>query len=236
MKKGKLFLIPSYISENTDPDFFSPYNLRIISGLDEFIVEELRTARRFLRLVNYTNDINLVNFQVLNEHTDPDAVEQLIKPLIRGKDAGLISESGTPCIADPGSLLVNLAHQRKIKVVPLTGPNSIILAIMASGLNGQSFTFHGYLPIDKTDRKKAIKALERDAQMTNRTQIFIETPYRNQNLFEAIISICSDELKLCIACNISSSNENIQSKTIAEWKLLKPDIHKKPAVFLVNFS
>jgi 16S rRNA (cytidine1402-2'-O)-methyltransferase len=157
------------------------------------------------------------------------------EPLLKGKDMGLISESGTPCVADPGSEMVLLAHQKNIPVVPLIGPNSIILALMSSGLNGQNFIFHGYLPIDKNERKQSILAMEKDSLSKHRTQIFIETPYRNLSLYETLLTICSPELKLCIACNINSTDEFIHTMAIREWKLTKPDIHKKPSVFLLNF-
>jgi len=235
MKPGKLYLIPTFLSDSARPDFISSYNNRILSGLDEFIVEELRTARRFLRSVGYKRDFNSVNFYELNEHTDQTIIVDYVEPLLKGKDMGLISESGTPCVADPGSEMVLLAHQKNIPVVPLIGPNSIILALMASGLNGQNFIFHGYLPIDKNERKQSILAMEKDSLSKHRTQIFIETPYRNLSLYEALLTICSPELKLCIACNINSTDEFIHTMAIREWKLTKPNIHKKPSVFLLNF-
>jgi 16S rRNA (cytidine1402-2'-O)-methyltransferase len=235
MKPGKLYLIPTFLSDSARPDFISSYNNRILSELDEFIVEELRTARRFLRSVGYNRDFNSVNFYELNEHTDQTIIVDYVEPLLKGKDMGLISESGTPCVADPGSEMVLLAHQKKIPVVPLIGPNSIILALMASGLNGQNFIFHGYLPIDKNQRKQTILSMEKDSISKKRTQIFIETPYRNHSLYESLISICSPDLKLCIACNINSTDEFIHTMAIREWKLTKPDIHKKPSVFLLNF-
>ena len=235
MKSGKLYLIPTFLADPAPAGFISHYNLQIISELEDFIVEELRTARRFLRSVGYLRDFNSVQFFELNEHTDRATIENYLEPLLNGKNAGLISEAGTPCVADPGSDLVMLAHQKKISVVPLSGPNSIILALMASGLNGQNFIFHGYLPVDKNERNRTIRALEQDSRSSQRTQIFIETPYRNLKLFEAIIGIGSPELKFCIACNINSSEEYIRTMTIREWKSIKPDIHKKPAVFLLNY-
>jgi len=235
MIPGKLYLIPTYLTDEANPEIIAPVNIRIILSLDEYIVEELRTARRFLRSLGYHHDFNSVNFYELNEHTDPNVFIDYLEPLLKGKNAGLISEAGSPCVADPGSELVHLAHQNKIPVIPLAGPNSLILALMASGLNGQNFIFHGYLPIDKTQRKQVIRAMEKDSLMNRRTQLFIETPYRNLNLLEALLQICSPELRLCIACNINSANEFIRTMTIREWKMVKPDIHKKPAVFLFNF-
>lgn len=203
--------------------------------MDDFIVEELKTARRFLRSVGYNRDFIQVNFYELNEHTDPKRIIDYLEPLLKGKNTGLLSEAGSPCVADPGSEFVNLAHQNKIPVIPLAGPNSIILALMASGLNGQNFIFHGYLPIDKTERKQVIRSMEKDSFTSRRTQLFIETPYRNLSLFESLLQNCSPDLRLCIACNINSTHEFIRTMTIREWKIVKPDIHKKPAVFLFNF-
>jgi len=234
LKPGNLYLIPSFISEAGIPGSLPSFNQEIIKGLDVFIVEELRTARRYLRSVGFSKDFESILFFELNEHTKLSEIGSYLQTVLDGRNAGLISEAGTPCVADPGAELVMLAHQNGIRVIPLTGPNSIILALMASGLNGQKFIFHGYLPIDKAERKQAIKSLEKDIQTFGRTQIFIEAPYRNVALFEALISNCSNDIKLCIACNITSTDEFIQTKTIGEWRKGKPEIHKKPAVFLLN--
>lgn len=234
LKPGNLYLIPSFISETSIPGSLPSLNQEIIKGLDVFIVEELRTARRYLRSIGFSKDFDTILFFELNEHTNLTEIRDFLQPVLDGKNAGLISEAGTPCVADPGAELVMLAHQKGIRVIPLTGPNSIILALMASGLNGQNFIFHGYLPIDKVERKQAIKSLEKDIQTFGRTQIFIEAPYRNVALFDALISNCSNDIKLCIACNITSTDEFIQTKSIEDWKKEKPDIHKKPTVFLIN--
>jgi 16S rRNA (cytidine1402-2'-O)-methyltransferase len=234
MNPGKLYLIPTFLSIAEGIDSIASYNKNIISELKIFIVEDIRTARRFLRTVGYKNDFNQVVFYELNEHTDITEIEGYLNPLLTGENIGLLSDAGTPCVADPGAEFVWLAHQKNVRVVPLTGPNSILLALMASGLNGQAFTFHGYLPIEKSERNKFIKILEKDSATTGKTQIFIETPYRNRQLFEAIINICKPELRLCIACNISSPDEFIKTMTIREWKTGIPDLHKKPAVFLIN--
>ncbi len=234
LKPGNLYLIPSFISETSIPGSLPSLNQEIIKGLDVFIVEELRTARRYLRSIGFSKDFDTILFFELNEHTNLTEIRDFLQPVLDGKNAGLISEAGTPCVADPGAELVMLAHQKGIRVIPLTGPNSIILALMASGLNGQNFIFHGYLPIDKVERKQAIKSLEKDIQTFGRTQIFIEAPYRNVALFDALISNCSNDIKLCIACNITSTDEFIQTKSIEDWKKEKPDIYKKPTVFLIN--
>jgi 16S rRNA (cytidine1402-2'-O)-methyltransferase len=233
-KRGILYLIPTSLTKSFSPKSFPENNFSVISEISEFIVEEIRTARRFLKAIGYSRDFSLVSFTELNEHSDLKLIDRYVEPLMQGKNVGLISEVGTPCIADPGAEIVALAHQKNIQVVPLIGPNSIVLALMASGLNGQSFTFHGYLPIDKYARKKAIIALENDCYAAGRTQIFIETPYRNNHLLEALLNNCSPTTRLCIASNISASDEFIKTRTIGEWRSSLPDIHKKPAVFLLN--
>lgn len=235
MATGKLYLIPAFLSGTSSIDSFSALNSKIVLSLNEFIVEDIRSARRFLRSVGYQRDFKEVVFNELNEHTNLAEIEGYLTPLLKGSDMGLISEAGTPCVADPGAELVLLAHHKHISVVPLTGPNSILLALMASGLNGQSFTFHGYLPVEKTKRNHAIKELEKNSAHTGRTQIFIETPYRNHQIFEALLNNCKPDLKLCVACSINSPDEFIKTMTIRDWKLKKPDLHKKPAVFLLNF-
>jgi 16S rRNA (cytidine1402-2'-O)-methyltransferase len=235
MTNGKLFLIPTFLTDQSGADSMPSVNILIIADLNYFIVENIRSARRFLRSVGYMKDFNEVMFYELNEHTEPAEVASFIKPLLSGDNMGLISEAGTPCIADPGAEIVLLAHQNDIRIVPLTGPNSILLALMASGLNGQQFTFHGYLPIEKNDRNKLIRSIEKDSLTNARTQIFIETPYRNNQLFDALINNCNPGLKLCVACQINSDEEFIKTLTIKEWKKQVPDLHKKPAVFLINF-
>jgi 16S rRNA (cytidine1402-2'-O)-methyltransferase len=235
MATGTLYLIPTFLSESALSQTISPFNTDVIKGISEFIVEELKSARRFLRSVGYQRDFNEVLFFELNEHTHLSEIDDYLQPLINGKNMGLISEAGTPCVADPGADLVLLAHRNNIKVVPLNGPNSILLALMASGLNGQAFTFHGYLPVDKNERKLALRSIEKEAGLSGKTQIFIETPYRNNQLFEAITNTCNPELKLCIACNINSQDEFINTLSLNEWKKSVPDLHKKPAVFLLNF-
>lgn len=172
--------------------------------------------------------------QVLDEHTQAKEFENLLSPLLAGSDIGLLSEAGCPAVADPGAGLVRLAHQKKIRVVPLVGPSSILLALMASGLNGQRFVFHGYLPVETSKRVKKIIELEKDSIVRDQTQIVIETPYRNQKLLESIISCCRDDTSLCIACNLTLADECISTRAVREWKHALPDIHNKPAIFLLH--
>ncbi|MCD4790813.1 MAG: SAM-dependent methyltransferase [Bacteroidales bacterium] len=233
MQKGKLFLIPSFLSDSSQSKVFPEWNTEIIYALNEFIVEEIKTARRFLRKIGYKNPFDEVEFHILNEHTDITQVQSYLNCINTGNSIGLLSEAGTPCIADPGAEIVRIAHQTNVQVIPLIGPSSIMLALMASGFNGQNFVFHGYLPIDKRERIKKLKELEHNAFKLNQTQIFIETPYRNNQMFRSIIDNCSAETLLCVACNITSGDEDILTKTIREWRKSIPDLHKKPVVFLI---
>ena len=231
--KGKLYLIPSFLSETAPENVFPEANLRIISSLDTFIVEELKTARRFLRKVGFKKQFDKVTLHLLNEHTEISNIGHYLDEAEKGEDIGLFSEAGTPCIADPGSEIVKIAHKRDIRVVPLTGPSSIMLALMASGFNGQNFTFLGYLPIDKKEAANKIRQIEKNVYQNNQTQIFIETPYRNNRLFEILLNTCSDSTMICVASGLTSDKEFIKSLSVRDWKFQKPDIHKIPAVFLM---
>lgn len=233
IKRGKIYLIPSSLGDTDLNNVIPENNINIISNLDEFVVEDIRTARRFLRKAGYTNDFDDVVFHILNEHTEETEIAEFIKPNLQGKNTGLLSEAGLPCVADPGAYLVKLAHQNNIQVVPLTGPSSLFLALMASGFNGQNFAFRGYLPIEKKAREKKLKELESKVYKDDQTQMFIETPYRNEQLFEAILKVCSNNTMLCIACDISLDSEYISTKSINEWKNKNPEINKKPVVFLL---
>jgi 16S rRNA (cytidine1402-2'-O)-methyltransferase len=230
---GKLYLIPTPLGEEFLPDESSVQIAKVISTLNVFIVEELRTARRFLKKVYSAINIDTTTFYVLNEHTTAAEFETYLKISENGIDIGLITEAGCPAIADPGSQIVKIAHKKGIKVIPLVGPSSITLALMASGLNGQQFAFLGYLPIKPVERKAKIQQIEKRSKTENQTQIFIETPYRNISLFNELISTCNPETILCIASNITQSDEYIATLKIKEWKTKTPDIHKKPAVFLL---
>lgn len=230
---GTLFLIPSVISENTSEKVLPSYLIAVINDLDEFIVEDERTARRFLKAAGYLKPLDLLVLHQLNKHTDVTELPSFINSLLQGKNVGLLSEAGCPCVADPGSMIVKIAHEHQITVKPLVGPSSIMLALMASGLNGQSFVFHGYLPIEKNARIKKIKELESKASRENQTQIFMEAPFRNMQLLNDILHSCNSGTSLCIACDITGSNEFIQTKSISEWKKKIPELHKKTVIFLL---
>jgi 16S rRNA (cytidine1402-2'-O)-methyltransferase len=233
--KGALFLIPSDLGETAPAGGLASQNMEITSRLRYFIVEDLRTARRFLKKHLPGTVIDELSFGILNEHTPESDWLPLLQPLEAGTDGGLISEAGMPCLADPGSGLVSLAHERGIQVRPLPGPSSIFLALAASGLNGQQFAFSGYLPVDKHQRAGRIRELEAAAVQKGITQIFIETPYRNLQMFEALCATLHPGTRLCIAANLTLPGEWVASRTIAAWKKAKvPDINKKPAVFLIG--
>jgi 16S rRNA (cytidine1402-2'-O)-methyltransferase len=231
--KGTLYLIPSLLGECPADRVIPGFNREIIRSLNYYIVEEVRTARRFIRKVCPELDIDPIQFMVFNEHSGVDDLSFFMKPLLEGIDVGLLSEAGTPCVADPGSEIVALAREKEIKVVPLTGPSSILLSLMASGFNGQNFAFQGYLPIEKSARAKKLRELERNAQVNDQTQIFIETPYRNLQLFQAILESCNDATRVCVACDLTAESEMILVRTVKEWKGKMPDINKKPVVFLL---
>lgn len=231
---GTLFLIPVTLGDSPVQHVIPDYVLELIGRLDHFIVEDLRSARRYLKRAGMEKAIDDLSFYLLNEHTEDMDVEELLSVLNDGHDAGLLSEAGVPAVADPGSELVVLAHQHGIRVVPLAGPSSILMALMASGMNGQSFRFHGYLPVKRPQRVGSLRIMEKIAMKTGETQIFMETPYRNMNLLEDITATCKDNTLLCIAADISLANETIKTKTIREWKGKLPDIHKRPAVFLLS--
>ncbi|MBN1339400.1 MAG: SAM-dependent methyltransferase [Bacteroidales bacterium] len=233
MKKGKLYLIPLPISNGSPEDFIPPVRLSLIVSLTYFVVEEPRTARRFLRKAGYQGHFEEIQFHVLNEHTSITDIPAMIAPLISGNDMGLLSEAGMPCIADPGAWLVATAHQNGIRVVPLSGPSSITLALAASGFNGQNFAFHGYLPVKSKEREEKIKYMEKLSGAGNQTQIFIEAPYRNNGMMESILKTCHSGTRLCVACNITGDDEYIKTLSIGEWKKEKPALHKKPCVFLI---
>ena len=232
--KGTLYLIPSTLGDTSSSNSLPEINLRVIEKLQHFVVEDLRTARRFLKKILPEIIIDDLSFQILNEHTTPQEVSSLLAPAIEGKDMGLLSEAGLPCVADPGALLVSHAHENGVKIVPLTGPSSVFLALMASGFNGQNFAFSGYLPIDKKERVLKIRELETSAYQQDQTQIFIETPYRNQQMMEALVETCRPQTQICIAVNLTMPDELIITHTAEQWKQMKwPDMQKKPAVFLL---
>lgn len=234
MNKGQLYLIPTILGKGTEETTLPSTILKSIKEIDIFIVENLRTARRFIKNIYREKDIDATTFYSYGKHDTLSLEKDFLPHILSGKNVGLLSESGLPCIADPGSKIVEYAHNFQINVVPFVGPSSILLALMASGMNGQNFAFTGYLPIDKSDRTRALRRLESLTKKTGQTQIFMETPYRNHQLFDAIIKVCSNNTKLCIASDITLPSENIKTKTIEEWKQEKININKKPAIFLMN--
>ncbi|MCL2246146.1 MAG: SAM-dependent methyltransferase [Lentimicrobiaceae bacterium] len=234
MKSGIFYLIPSPLAETDFSKIFPVYNTEILQEIDHFIVEDLRTGRRFVKKLGMQKPIDSLHFTTLNEHTKGDEIESLLQPLKEGKNLGLISDAGTPCVADPGSILVSRAQQMDVEVVPLIGPNSILLALMASGMNGQSFTFHGYLPREQPDRERELRFLETLLKKNNQTQIFIETPYRNNHVFKSILAVCDPATRLCLGVNITAENQMIKTMTIKKWKSQKIDLHKQPTVFLLG--
>lgn len=228
-----LYLLPVTLGDTPVEQVLPAYNKEIILGIKHFIVEDVRSARRFLKKVEASINIDELTFYPLNKHTSPDDLSGYLKPLQEGHSMGVISEAGCPAVADPGADVVAMAQRKNLKVVPLVGPSSIILSVMGSGFNGQSFAFHGYLPIEATDRIKCLKELEGRIYSENQTQLFIETPYRNNKMMEDIVKTCRPQTKLCIAANITCEGEYIHTKTIREWKGHLPDLTKVPCIFLI---
>lgn len=233
MKKGTLFLIPSLISDSPVNYSVPEYNLEVIRKIKIFIVEEIRSVRRFLKKTTPGISIDELRFLIFNEHTQEEEISSFLTPLLEGEDMGLISEAGLPCVADPGGPILRAAHLAGIRIRPLVGPSSLMLALMASGFNGQNFSFLGYLPVDKKERSRKIKEVEKNCQALNQTQIFIEAPYRNQQLFRAILETCHDNTLLCLATDLTSGSESVVVRTIRDWRGKYPDIEKKPTVFLL---
>ena len=231
MPKGKLYLIPTTISENTQDTVITQQIKSVISSLDYFLVENVRTARRYISSLKLGLTIEDLQFEVLDKKTKDAELERVTKPLLNGKSVGIISESGCPGIADPGAKAVELAHKNGIQVVPLSGPSSIFMALMASGFSGQSFVFHGYIPIDKKDRILKIKEMESDAIKKYQTQIFMDTPYRNEKLLNDILASCNTATLLSIARDVTGDREFIQTKTMKDWKKSKPKLNKIPVIF-----
>ncbi|MCK9304331.1 MAG: SAM-dependent methyltransferase [Bacteroidales bacterium] len=231
--KGTIYLIPSPLGD-TDIDKVIPQGVTgVIASLKHFVVEDIRTARRYLSKAGLKGRIDTLNFYTLNEHTPDSAVEEYIKIAAAGEGMGMISEAGLPAVADPGAKLVELAHKEGIKVVPLSGPSSIFLALMASGMNGQSFAFRGYLPVKSEARREAIREIERLSDQKGQTQIIIETPYRNNALLNDILQVCRKGKLLCIAASVTTDQEFIKTMTIGEWQNHLPELNKKPAIFIL---
>jgi 16S rRNA (cytidine1402-2'-O)-methyltransferase len=228
-----LYLLPVTLGDTPLSNVLPQYNSEIIAGIRHFIVEDVRSARRFLRKVDPQFDIDSSVFYELNKHTAPEVVAGYLKPLQGGKPMGVISEAGCPAVADPGADVVAIAQRKGLKVVPLVGPSSIILSVMASGFNGQSFAFNGYLPIKADERAKKLRQLEQRIYNEDQTQLFIETPYRNGKMLEDIMANCRPQTKLCIAANLTCEDEFVQTRTVKEWKGRVPDLSKIPCIFLL---
>jgi 16S rRNA (cytidine1402-2'-O)-methyltransferase len=236
---GKLYLIPCTLSNPGEtsviPDDVLPQSIkRAIDFIDFYIVENEKTARKFIKSIHPEKKQPELKIFVLNKHTEILEHNEFIQPLLKGENMGVMSESGCPGIADPGAAIVKLAHEKGIQVIPIVGPSSILLALMASGMNGQSFAFNGYLPIDKNDKKQALKNFERVSQDKNQTQLFIETPYRNNKLMEDLLQILQPSTFLCVACDITLPTEFIKTKTVNEWKKEKADLHNRPCIFIIH--
>ncbi|MFN1835897.1 SAM-dependent methyltransferase [Balneola sp. MJW-20] len=233
-KKGTLYLIPTTLGKTPENNTIPEYTLEVLRSLDVLIVENIQTAVKFLQWVGNTIPDYKIRFYELNKKTPGQEVFSFLKPLKQGDNAGLLSEAGAPAVADPGAVLIRMAHQNDIPVVPLVGPSSILLALMSAGFNGQSFTFHGYLPIDSNARKRAVSELELESRKLDRTQIFMEAPHRNNEMLKDILRTCSDDVRLSVAADLTLPGEYIRSMTIAEWKKTrKPDLHKRPCLFLI---
>ena len=231
---AKLYLVPSVLSDNEWQSVLPAQIFSILTHTKYFIVENVRTARRFMKQVNPEVEIDECTFYELNKYTQVSELPQFLNPIENGFDVAVVSEAGCPGVADPGADVVKIAHQKEIQVVPLVGPSSILLALMASGLNGQNFAFNGYLPVKQNERTRTISLLEKKAKTEQQTQIFIETPYRNNQMVEDILKTCSPGTFFCIAANITGNNEFIKTKTILKWRNNLPDLHKQPAIFLIG--
>lgn len=233
---GRLILFPVPIGAEDVEASLPAYNLQLLNGCHTFIVEELRTARRFLKHVGYQQSIDETTFHILNEHTEPAEIGHYLDPIDKGEDVGLLSEAGLPCVADPGALVTRMAQSKGVEIVPLVGPSSLMLALMASGLNGQQFAFLGYLPVDRHQRAAAIRSIEQTAIRTGQTQIFIEAPYRNNQMLEALSDTCHPETLICVACDLTLASQTVRTLTAAQWRKQRQNInlHKRNTVFLVG--
>ena len=230
---GKLYLIPTPLGDYAPSQVLPAPVVERIGQLNKFVVEEIRTARRFLSAAGRKGHIGEIEFRELNEHTDPGSIDSYLDMFENGEDVGLLSEAGLPAVADPGALLVSLCHKKGIGVVPMTGPSSLMMALMASGLNGQSFAFRGYIPRESSERKKFLKEMEKMSSKLRQTQIFIETPYRNDALLKDICEVCEPATLLCIAADITMPDEFIHTRNVGAWKKDMPEIGKRPCVFLI---
>ena len=231
---GKLYLIPTTLGEMNPEDVMPQTIKRSIDFIDDYIVENDKTARKFIKSIAPDKKQAELRLSLLNKHTEVADYQNMIQPLLEGRSIGLMSEAGCPGVADPGAVIVKLAHEKGIQVVPLVGPSSILLAIMASGMNGQSFTFNGYLPIDANEKKSTLKQLERISFEKNQSQLFIETPYRNNKIFEDMLATLQPNTHICVACDITLPTEFIKTLTVNDWKKNKVDLHKRPCIFIIH--
>lgn len=229
-------MVPCPIADDGDLARALPqYNADVVRSINYFVVENLRTGRRFLSRLGMGRPIDTLKMAELNEHTAPSEVETLLAPLLAGEDCAMISEAGCPGVADPGAALAALCHRHGVRVVPLVGPSSILMALMASGMNGQSFAFNGYLPVKPPERQRVLRALERRARTEHQSQICIEAPYRNRQLLEAIVATCAPDTRITVAVDITAESERIVTRTVAEWRRAMPDdLHKRPAIFIIG--
>lgn len=232
---GKLYLIPTTLGENDDPNDVLPQTIkRTIDFINDYIVENEKTARRFIKSIHPEKKQPDLHISLLNKRTEESDLKAMIEPLLHGKNVGLMSEAGCPGVADPGAVIVKLAHEKGIQVVPLVGPSSILLAMMGSGMNGQSFAFNGYLPIDKAERRTAIKNFEKLSSDKNQSQLFIETPYRNNKFVEDLLQALQPNTLLCIAADITLPTEFIRTRKVSDWKKNLPDLQNRPAIFIIH--
>lgn len=231
--QGKIYLIPTPISEGTAENVLPANLLKFVKEAEEFITENIKTTRRYLRSIGFKGDFDQIPYHLINKHTSENELPGFLKGAEKGKTIALFSEAGMPCIADPGALVVKIAHQKNIKVVPVNGPSSIMLALAASGFNGQNFAFNGYLPIQSAERTKQIKKYEARVKSENQTQIFIEAPYRNNQLLDAFIKTCEPNTLLCVASEITAEHEFIKTLPVKAWQKEKPNLHKKNTIFLI---
>jgi 16S rRNA (cytidine1402-2'-O)-methyltransferase len=233
---GKLYLIPTTLGDNEPLEVLPLSVKKVVEQLQYFIVENEKTARRFIKRISPKKQQSSLHILVLDKYTDVFDSKHYLDICFKGIDVGLLSEAGVPAIADPGATMVKLAHQLQLRVIPLVGPSSILLAMMASGMNGQNFAFNGYLPIDKVERKIAVKKLEKRSKELNQSQLFIETPYRNSKMFTSLLQTLTPSTQLCVAVDISLSTEFIKTMSVQEWKNKQPDLHKRPCIFIIHKS
>ena len=232
--RGNLYLIPTTLGDNEPLEVLPISIKRAVENINYFIVENEKSARRFIKKINPRKSQPGLHIELLNKYTEASSITTFLDPCEQGEDVGILSEAGCPGVADPGADVVAIAHERGIRVVPLVGPSSILLALMASGLNGQNFAFNGYLPIDNHERKLELKALEKLSREKGQTQIFIETPYRNDKLFGELLKVLSNKTQLCVATDITLATEQITTTTVEEWKDIVIELHKRPTIFLIQ--